>query len=170
MKNIKAIAIKECLHILRDRRTLMLIIFMPFLQLMIYGYAVNMDVKHLATVVYDQDQSYLSRKLIDAFQQSAYFDVRQKVSSPQELYQALDRGKAKAGLLIPPQFTKDALSGQGAKLQLLIDGTDSNPANVALNSSQAIVGAFVVNEGLVPAFVSPVDFRPRLWYNPDLKS
>lgn len=170
MNNIKAIAIKEFIHIFRDRRMLMMIVLMPLIQLLIYGYAINTDVKHLATVVYDQDQTYLSRRLIAAFEQSAYFDVKEKVADATLLHRALDRGKAKAGLLIPTDFAKDLLSGRGVHLQLLIDGTDSNPANVALSSSQAIVAAFVQREGLMAAQVSPIDFRPRLWYNPDLKS
>jgi len=108
--------------------------------------------------------------LIDSFQQSAYFNILKRVESPKELYQAIDKGKAKTGLLIPPNFTKDVLSGKGAKLQLLIDGSDSTPANVAMNSSQAIVSNFMQREGLIPINVLPIDFRPRLWYNPDLKS
>ncbi|MBI3617789.1 MAG: ABC transporter permease [Candidatus Omnitrophica bacterium] len=170
MKNIKAIAYKEFLHIVRDRRTIMLIVMMPFIQLMIYGYAINMDVKHLATIVHDEDRTYLSRRLIDAFQSSGYFDVVKTVDSHRELYRSLDRGKVKAGLLIPPDFTRDVLSGRGAKLQLLIDGTDSTPANVAMNSSQAIVSNFMQKEDLIPIKALPIDFRPRLWYNPDLKS
>lgn len=170
MNNIKAIAIKEFIHIIRDRRLLLMIVLMPLMQLLIYGFAINTDVKHLAMVVYDQDQTYLSRRLISAFEQSAYFDVKENVLSPDLLYRTLDRGKAKAGLLIPLNFTKDLLSGRGVDLQLLIDGTDSNPANVALSSSQAIVLAFVKTQGLEPAQISPIDFRPRLWYNPDLKS
>lgn len=170
MNNIRAVAIKEFLHILRDRRTLMMIIFMPFMQLMLYGFAVNMDVKHLATVVYDQDRSYLSRRLVDAFVQSAYFDVKKYVHTQKDLRQALDLGHAKVGLVIPPFFTKDALSGRGTQLQLLVDGTDSNPANAAVSSSQSVVVAFMQKEGLVPVQGLPIDLRPRLWYNPDLKS
>ena len=116
MKNIRAIAYKEFLHIVRDRRTIMLIVMMPIIQLMIYGYAINMDVKHLATAVYDEDRTYLSRRLIDAFQSSGYFDVVKTAGSHQELYRSIDRGKAKAGLLIPPDFTRDVLSGRGASV------------------------------------------------------
>ncbi len=170
VNNIRAVAIKEFLHILRDKRTLMLIIFMPFMQLMLYGFAVNMDVKHLATVVYDQDRTYLSRRLTETFVQSAYFDVVKNVNARQELRSALDHGQAKVGLVIPPTFTKDALSGKGAQLQLLVDGTDSNPANAAVSSSQSVVVAFMQKEGLIAAQVMPIDLRPRLWYNPDLKS
>ena len=170
MKNIKAIAIKEFLHIIRDRRTLRLIIMMPLLQLTIYGYAINTDVKHLATVVYDQDKTYLSRRLVDSFRESAYFDINWQATSAQQLYSYLDRGYAKAGLMIPPDFTKDILSGRGANLQLLIDGTDSNPAIAALNTSGAIVTNFMQKENLIQVPKAPIDFRPRLWYNPDLKS
>ncbi len=170
MKNIKAIAMKEWLHIIRDLRTLILIIVMPLMQLMIYGYAINLDIKHLETFVYDEDQTYLSRRLLESFEQSGYFDIKKKASYPQELYQALDKGKAKVGILIPPNFTKDLLAQRGSKLQLLIDGTDSNPANTALNTSQSIVSAFLEKEGLNSTQISAIDFRPRLWYIPDLKS
>jgi ABC-2 type transport system permease protein len=170
MNNIKAVAIKEFLHLLRDRRTLSLIIFMPFVQLMIYGYAVNTDVKHLATAVYDQDRTYLSRRLVETFVQSAYFDVTERVDSLEDMRKLIDRGRVKTGLIIPPKFSRDVLSAKGTQLQLIIDGTDSNPANAALATSQSIIASFAQKEGLVPVAVSPIDFRPRLWYNPDLKS
>lgn len=170
MRCISAVARKEFLHIRRDRRTLILIVMMPFMQLITYGYAINTDVKHLSTVLYDQDKTPMSRRLSDAFVQSAYFDVIEKADTFSVVHKMLDRGKAKAGLIIPPSFSKDLLAGRSAGVQLLIDGTDSNPANAALNTSQAIVIAFMQREGLVPIQVTPVDFRPRLWYNPDLKS
>jgi len=170
MRNIRAIAFKEIIHILRDRRTLMLIILMPMMQLMIYGYGINTDVKHLPTYVYDQDRTYLSRRLIDAFTQSDYFTVKTQASSLSQVYSALDKGLAQSALIIPPNFTGDLLKKKGAQVQLIIDGTDSTPANVALDASQAIISAFMQNQRLVPIQVSPIDFRPRLWYNPDLKS
>lgn len=170
MQTIKAIIQKEILHILRDRRTLILIILMPLVQLSIYGFAINTDVKHIATVLYDEDQTALSRRLVTAFEQSAYFDMRYHAASPVEMKKLIDRGKAKVCIHIPPSFTKDLLAGRGADLQLLIDGTDSNPANTALNTGQSIVLAFVQRERLVPVQVLPIDYRPRLWYNPDLKS
>ena len=170
MERINAVLWKEVLHIIRDRRTLMLIVFMPLMQLTIYGYAINTDVKHMAAVVYDEDQSPLSRRLVAAFEQSAYFDFKWRVQTPEALRRAIDKGRAKAGLHIPPDFAKRLLAGRGAPLQLLVDGTDSNPANAALNTSQAIVIAFMQQEGLTPIRVLPIDFRPRMWYNPDLKS
>lgn len=174
MHNIRAVVFKEIIQILRDQRTLMLIILMPVMQVVIYGYGVNMDVRHLRTYIYDEDQTYLSRRLVDAFAQSDYFSIINVGSvrghSLREVRASLDKGRAQAVLIIPPQFTADVLKKKGAQLQLLIDGTDSTPANVALNSSQAIVNSFMQTQGLVQIPVLPIDFRPRLWYNPDLKS
>lgn len=170
MERIKAIARKEALHILRDKRTLKLIILMPFMQLVTYGYAINTDIKHVPTVLFDQDRTSMSRRLVEAFEQSQYFKVVDRAERIDVIRKDLDRGHAKAALVIPPRFTKDLMAGRSAELQLLIDGTDSNPANTALNTSQAVVTRFMQTEGLVPIRVAPIDFKPRLWYNPDLKS
>ena len=170
MRNIWAITYKEIIQISRDRRTLVLLIIMPMMQLMIYGYGINTDVKHLPIYVYDQDRSYLSRRLVNAFTQSDYFTVRTQATSLAQGYSALDKGLAQSVLVIPPDFTANLVKKKTAQIQLLIDGTDSTPANVALNSSQAIINAFMQNEKLIPVQVLPIDFRPRLWYNPDLKS
>lgn len=170
MRNIKAVAIKEIIHILRDRRTLMMVIFMPLMQVMIYGFGINTDVKHLRTYVYDQDRTYLSRRLVAAFEYSDYFTVVAQSNDLRSVRYAIDKGKAQTGLVIPPNFSVDVLKHKTAQVQLLIDGTDSTPANVAMNSSQAIVSNFMQAQGLVAIGVMPIDFRPRLWYNPDLKS
>ncbi len=170
VKRIRAIAKKEFLHILRDRRTLMMIVTMPLFQLIIYGYGINNDVKHLATVLHDEDKTSMSRRLVESFEQSSYFDVIKSVDSPQEFRKAIDRGEAKAGLHIPPEFSRDVMAGLSPAVQMAIDGSDSNPANTALNTSRAIVQAFIQKESLIPAETLPVDFRPRMWYNPDLKT
>lgn len=170
MRNIRAIIYKEIIQILRDRKTLFLIILMPVMQVIIYGFGVNTDVRHLRTYVYDQDQTYLSRRLVDSFVHSDYFTIKKNAVSLQEIKDGLNKGKAQVGLIIPPNFTGDLLKKKPVQLQLLIDGTDSNPANVALNSSQSIVNAFMQAQGLIQVPVTPIDFRPRLWYNPELKS
>lgn len=170
MKRIKAIAKKEFLHILRDRRTLMMIVTMPLFQLIIYGYGINNDVKHLALAVHDEDRTSMSRRLVESFEQSSYFNVVVRVDSPAAFRKAIDRGEAKAGLHIPPNFTREALSGRIPPLQLAIDGSDSNPANTALNTSRAIVAAFIQKEFPGTASEPSIDFRPRMWYNPDLKT
>lgn len=170
MQSTLAIMRKEILHIMRDRRTLTMIVFMPLMQLLLYGYGINMDAKHLATVVFDEDGTAMSRRLVEAFVHSSYFDVHERVQDRAAMRRALDRGQAKVGLHIPAHFAQDLLAGRTAPLQLVIDGSDSNPANTALNTGQAITVAFMQQEGLAPAEVLPVDYRPRLWYNPDLKS
>jgi drug efflux transport system permease protein len=170
MGRIRAIIQKEFLHVLRDPKTLGLIVLMPMVQLMLYGYAINTDVKHISTILFNEDQSAMSRRLVDAFVQSSYFDINYIAGSDREIHEALDRGRAKVGLHIPPDFTRKIFAGLNAELQLLIDGTDSNPANTALNTSQAIVSVFMAQEGLIPPQIHPLEFRPRLWYNPDLKS
>ena len=170
MNRIRAVAYKEFLHVMRDRRTLIMIIFMPLFQLVIYGYGIDNDVKHIRMAVYDEDRTSLSRKLVDALVQSSYFDLKERVASPLELRQALDRGRAKAGLHIPPNFTRDVLGGRSGDLQMVVDGSDSNPANTAINTSRAVVEAFMQKEGLIPVNILPIDFKPRLWYNPDLKT
>ncbi len=170
MNGLWAVVRKEMIHLLRDKRTLRMIILMPFLQLMIYGFAINTDVKHMATVLYDEDRSPLSRRLVEAFVQSAYFDITETASHPAAIRRALDRNRAKVGLHIPPGFARDVYAGRSPSLQLLVDGSDSNPANTAVNTGQAIVNAFLQREGLIATPVIPIQFRPRMWYNPDLKT
>lgn len=170
MLRIKAVLQKEFRQLLRDRRTLAMIICMPIVQLLLYGYGIDTDVKHIATVVYDEDQTPLSRRLLEAFVQSAYFDIRERAQSIDDVRHRLDRGRAKVGIHVPINFSRDLLAGRQTALQLLIDGTDSNPANTAMNTGQAIVTAFLQQERLAPVQVAPIDYRPRLWYNPDLKS
>src|SRR3954469_9945836 len=99
MLNIKAIALKEVIQILRDKRMLMMVILMPFFQVMIYGFGINTDVKHLRTYVYDQDRTYLSRRLIAAFEHSEYFKIIKTADNVQTLRHGLDKGKAQAGLV-----------------------------------------------------------------------
>src|ERR1700685_4564195 len=88
LRNIRAVALKEFIQVSRDRRTLMLLIMMPIMQMMIYGYGINTDVKHLPTYVYDQDRTYLSRRLINAFTQSDYFTVKTNATYLPQVYSA----------------------------------------------------------------------------------
>lgn len=165
-----AVIWKEFLHIIRDPKTLALVVMMPVMQLVIYGYAIDTDVKHLSTIVLNEDQSPLSRRLVDSLVQSSYYDIDFKADSLKDIRTSLDLGKAKVGLHIPPNFARNLLSGNGAELQMLIDGTDSNPANTAMNTSQAIINNFLLKENIIPEQSVPLEYRPRMWYNPDLKS
>lgn len=170
MDRLRAIMWKEFKQILRDKKTLMIIVLMPIFQLILYGYAISTDTKHMVTAVYDEDSTSLSRRFIDSFEQSAYFDIEYRVNSEKEIESLLDRGKVKTALHIPPDFSKKLYSKRSAKVQMLIDGTDSNPANTAVNTGTLITAEFARRRGFVPPVINPIEFRPRLWYNPDLKS
>src|SRR5947209_17680016 len=106
VRRISAVMRKELTHILRDRRTLGLLLFIPAFELALYGYAIKVDVKHIRTAVFNEDGRRLSRDLIDAFHQSTYFDIVQNVTRAQDLQVLLDRGKVKACLRIPADFSK----------------------------------------------------------------
>src|SRR5690348_9974242 len=95
MGRLKAIIRKEFLHVSRDRRTLIMIVMMPMIQLIIYGYAVQTDIKHISTVVFDEDRSPLSRRLVEALVESQYFDINYRVASPKEMRWLIDHGRAK---------------------------------------------------------------------------
>jgi ABC-2 type transport system permease protein len=168
MGGLLAVLQKECLHIKRDKRTLSMIILMPLLQLMLYGYAINTDLKHLNVAVWDEDNSSLSRSYIEAIVQSQYFDVQDKVYSQPSLRQKLDRGEVKAALHIPSDFSQRLHRKEPVAVSFLIDGSDSTPANTALGNIGVITAAF--ENRLLDQKPSFIDVKARLWYNPDLKS
>lgn len=168
MSGLIAVLQKEFLHIKRDKRTLVMIILMPLMQLMLYGYAINTDLKHLKIAIWDEDNSSLSRSYIAALVQSQYFDDSARVYSQKELSQKVDRGEAKAALHIPSNFSQRLHRQETVNISFLIDGTDSTPANSALGNIGSITAAF---ESRLLSKPSPlIDVRARLWYNPDLKS
>ncbi len=170
MRRLWAVMRKEFIHIVRDRRTLVFILFIPAFELTLYGYAIKVDIKHIRTAVLNEDGYRLSREFIDAFRQSGYFDVALTLSRPQEMQGLLDRGEVKAVLHIPPDFTHKVLRGEGAQVQMLVDGTDPNPAQAALSNSAVIAAAFQAKFNSQKVIMERIDFRPRLWYNPDLRS
>ncbi|MDD5491695.1 MAG: ABC transporter permease [bacterium] len=170
---IKAVAKKELLHIVRDKRTLALIFVLPLLQLVIFGYAVNMDVKHISTAVINHDQQAVSRKLIDSFRNSTYFDINYQVLDRHEAEYLLAAGKVKVILELPPDFGSLIKKNKPAQVSLTIDGTDPNPASTAMNTAGAVCQAFgtqLITQQTSLHLVSMVDVRPRVYYNPDLRS
>ncbi|MFH1238981.1 MAG: ABC transporter permease, partial [bacterium] len=170
---ISSIAKKEILHIIRDKRTMMLILFLPILQLIIFGYAASTDVKHLSTAIINHDGHYQSRELIANFRNSTYFDINYYTLDRREAERLLDSGKVKVILEIPPDFSANIKSKKSAQLSLTVDGTDPNPANTALNTAAAVTQAYgtelIVNKTNAPT-PPKVDLRSRVYYNPDLRS
>lgn len=168
-----AIVYKETRHILRDPKTLFLMLVIPSLELTIFGYAVNLDVRHIPTVVCDLDKRLESRKLLDDFINTGYFDIIESVDSDTKMIHAIVRGNAKVGIKIPPDYSEKLLTGAKTEIQVLLDGSDSTVAMQALNVSSAIglrASIGVLARTLPGRRELPIDMRQRVLFNPDLKT
>jgi len=166
---IKAIAKKEMLQIWRDPLSLAMAFLMPALLLIIFGYAITLDVNKLTTIVYDRDQSSMSREFIAALTASEYFTIVRHAETSQELDRYLDNGKARVAVSIPSDFSRDIHAGRSVQLQIIVDGSDSNTATIALGYLAALTERY--SQTLSGGRVAPgIDPRIRVWYNPELKS
>ena len=135
---LKALVRKEFIQVLRDRITLAIIIFMPFAQLLIFGFAINTDVKHLATAIFDQSRTQESREMITSFTSSNYFDIKLYAQNISEVNKAVESGKVKVALVFPPDYAKKLRSGRQAQVQVLVDATDNMSASSALAAAQTL--------------------------------
>ncbi|UWG95740.1 ABC transporter permease [Dehalobacter sp. DCM] len=171
MERIMAVLYKEFLQIRRDRLTLGLVFMLPLIQLLLFGYAIQTEVKHIPTVVFDQSVSEESRDLLDAFRASGYYDIRFAVNSYQEVNDMIDSGKAKVGIVFPPGFAGNLQRGESAPVQVLVDASDNMVANQAMataNSIGLLKSQEVISQKLhVNMTNPPYDIRVRAWYNPD---
>ncbi|MBX6394896.1 MAG: ABC transporter permease [Alicyclobacillaceae bacterium] len=173
----QAIALKEFLQIRRDPASLAIAAVMPLMLLLIFGYAVNTDVDHLPTAVWDQDQSQQSRELIRRFTNSQYFEPRYQVEGYEALQKLMDAGDIKVALVIPPDYSKNLDTNRPADVQVLVDGADPNTARTAVANAQLIVNnlafehqqAVFAREGM-GSVVLPLQAQIRVLYNPDMKS
>lgn len=166
---VRELVIKEFRQILRDPRLNRVIFVTPVLQLLLFGYAVSTDVYDTALYVVDHDQSQASRALVSALTSSGYFRVVGRSARPADLVAALDGGEAVVGIEIPTSFAVDVHAPAGARVQLLLDGTNSNTAAVARSYAERIAQRYGAE---VQAEVRPatVELRERAWFNPDLSS
>lgn len=164
-----AIAGKELIGIRRDPKLLRLVFVSPIIQLMVFGYAVSTDVRNTRTFVVDHDRTAASRALVESMTSSGYFRVVGRSDRPRDLVAALDHGRAIVGVQIPAGYAASLRSEEGARVQLLVDGTNSNVATVALGYAEQIVRTHGLAQAAV-AFRPPVDLRERAWYNPALLS
>jgi ABC-2 type transport system permease protein len=166
---------KEFLHIIRDPRTLAVMFLIPIVQLLLLGYAATTDVKHLATAVLDRDRSAGSRRLVEAYRASGYFDIRAFVASEEEMAWAMDRGTVRAGLLIPAGYENRLSRQEKVSVGFVIDGSDPAVANTALAAAQGVGQAqsiSIVEQalGIRMATAPGIDVQPRVWYNPSMES
>ncbi len=172
-----AIARKEWFHIFRDWRSLGLVILMPVLLMLLFGYAVSLDVKKVPMGVLDRDRSQESLSFIHRFSASPYFHLRFFAQDEKEIERFIDRGEVKMGLVLPWDFSKKIKAGRKATVQVLLDGSDSNTANIILTYVQGIAREYNLEKtflkierlgGQKPK--PPVEGRPRIWFNEELES
>jgi len=177
-RNLLAVLGKEWTTMFRDRGTLGLTLFMPAILLILYGYAVNLDVRDVDAVVLDFDKSLSSRRLVEAMTASGYFRVREE-NRTTHLTEALKQRRAKVALLIPVDFSERLKAGKTAAIQALVDGSNANTATIVLAYLTQIVGSYSNNIRLEritellgerPRGFPPIQAEPRVWYNPELKS
>jgi ABC-2 type transport system permease protein len=179
LRRISAIIYKEYLHISRDRIALIMLLFFPVFILLLFGYAINLDIKHIPLAVFDQDRSEDARELTESFIQSGYFDLKKRLFSEKQINRIVDKREVKVVLRISPDFSKDIHKGKSTPIQLIIDGADNNTATITMGYSKAIMqkfsrrilGELLLNKGLAFSTQLPsIDLRPNIWYNPELKS
>jgi ABC-2 type transport system permease protein len=168
----KALAVyrKELRQIRRDRRTLTTIVFVPAFFLLLYGYALNFDIRHIALAVQDRDGTPQSRALVSAFVNSGYFDRVADAYSPAELDRLLDVNAARAALVIPEGFARGLLNGRTPQVQLLINGDNANTATTVMGYAGNIARSAGASLAGSAANVPPISVEPRIWYNPELRS
>jgi ABC-2 type transport system permease protein len=177
LARVRAVARKEFIHIFRDPRSLGMAIAIPMLLLILFGYALTLDVDNVPMVIWDQDLSHASREFISRFSGSHYFSVRGYVRSYHELEQSIDSGRALVGLVIPTDFAGRIESGRPAQVQVIADGSDSNTATLALGYAEAVTLAYsqaVVLQQMQRSGsrtrTMPLEVRPRVWFNTDMES
>jgi ABC-2 type transport system permease protein len=170
MTRALAVGRKEMRQIRRDRRTLMILVFVPAFFLLVYGYALNFDIRHIALAVEDRDNSPESRAVVAAFVNSGYFDLIATVHSQAEAERLLDLNQARAVLVIPELFGRDVATGRRAQVQVIVNGDNANTATTVIGYANNILrtaGAELAPGSMVAPLVAT---EPRIWYNPELRS
>ncbi len=174
---VMSIIRKEYIQIIRDPRTLMLIIVMPIVQLFLLGYAATTDIKNVSLAVWDQNRTSQSRALLDAFRSADYFRINYSVSSQDEYRDLIDRGAVRAVLIIPADYDRRLAQGD-AQVSIVLDGSDATVGGTALSAARLIGQSYATNilsqqmllTGRSETLTPPIDVRTQVWYNPDLIS
>jgi ABC-2 type transport system permease protein len=163
LRKVRAVARKELRQASRDPLSLAMLLGLPTVMLLMYGYAINFDVRHVRLAVQDQDRSAASREVLSAFLNSTYFELVRDLPADADLDAVTERREARAVLVIPEGFGRQRLAGRVGRLQLLLDGADANTATTVLGYAEAIAGGLA---GTPPR----VDVRSRVLFNPELRS
>jgi ABC-2 type transport system permease protein len=170
---IRHIVRKEFIQVFRDRRMFIPLFAAPVIQLILFGYAATIDIKHITLAVVDDDRTQESRALISSFTESGYFDLKTALATAQEIDPLLQTGKIQAALVLPRDFARRLGNRETVPIQIIIDGTDSNSATIIQNYASLIIARY--SESLIAQVMMRKPgglalFEPRIWYNPELKS
>ncbi len=176
-RRLLAVARKEAIHIRRDTRSLILALAIPMLLLLLFGYALTLDVDNVPLVVWDQNGTNLSRDFVAQFQASRYFSLQATTDNYRDIEEALNTGEAMLGVVIPYDFSDRLEAGRPVDVQVLLDGADATTASLAKGYAEAVAALYsrqiILRESRLPVAAlpkAPVEMRPRVWFNPDLNS
>jgi ABC-2 type transport system permease protein len=169
-----AVARKEMRQIVRDRRTLLILLFVPAFFLLVYGYALNFDIRHVRIAVQDNDRSTASREIISAFVNSGYFDLYDEVLDDAAISRLLDRNLVRAVLVIPGRFGADVAGGRPTSIQFIVNGDNANTATTVVGYAIGLISAMSAHYEMQVHLGSPtgplLKVEPRVFYNPELRS
>ena len=177
LRRVRAVARKEFLHVVRDLRSLGMAIAIPMLMLILFGYALTVDVDNVPTVVWDQSGTQASREFLSRFGGSPYFSLTGYVRDYGAIERAIDTREALVALVIPSEFAERIETGRRVSVQMIVDGSDSNTATIAIGYAEAISRIYsqeVAIDALRrlggPEIRTPLEIRPRVWFNADMES
>jgi len=177
LTRLLSVARKELLHILRDSRSLFIVVIMPVALMLLFGYGVSLDLKGIPLYIYDQDGTQQSQDLLKHFQASQYFHIVRVVDGYPAITRALEDGSARMAVVIPWNFSQHLASGSPVPVQALVDATDDNTANVLIGYAQAVVESYSANVQLdwlqrhgQPPEPASIGVQTRTWFNEDLES
>jgi len=177
MRRFLAVALKELLQLRRDRLTMGMMVGLPVMQLLLFGYAINTDVRHIPSVVFDQDRSAESRDLVRRMQATHFYAFVGAVRNYDEIARALRSGRARVAVVIPPRMGEKLRAGVHVEVQLVVDGSDPQTVASATNTAATLVATRsleiltgrLTTSGQAPAS-EPLGLEPTTWYNPELKT
>jgi ABC-2 type transport system permease protein len=177
MRRLLALAKKELLQLKRDRMTLAMTFMLPLVQMLLFGWAINTDVRHIPTVVFDQDASAASRDLAQRMAATGYYDLAGEVDSYEEIGRALRSGRARVALVIPPEFSSNLALGRKSTVQLVVDGSDPQTVGSATNTAASLVSARSaqltvkrLRDRGTNVSTDGFTLEPTIWYNPEQRT
>jgi ABC-2 type transport system permease protein len=176
-RRTKAIAFKELRHIARDKRSLGMALAMPLLMILLFGYALSLDVDRVPTLIYDADRTQTSRELIERFRGSRYFEIRGFTDNYRDIERAIDKSRVLMAVVIPADYSRDIEAGRAAPVQIILDGSDSNTASIAKGYAESLVRNYSLEMGreeqarrMGRAAGPPIDARMRVLFNSAMES